>query len=362
MDTAASRPSLHPLPDRIIPGQPPTALAPMQDITGHSFMHLLAICGAPDYYITEYYRVHDSSRLDVDIRRCICENTTGRPIIAQIIGEDPVHIRRAARELAPLPIAGIDLNLGCPAPKVFRKNVGGGLLRDPARVNEILAVLREESPGTLSVKMRYGFEDDSNFDTFLEIIDRHNVDLVSLHARTVRQLYRGQPDYSYITRAAKALRCPVLANGDIGSCEKAARVLKETGAFGAMIGRPAVRNPWIFRQCREHFAGLSVFKPTLADVREYVDRLWEVTDEKGLSDDKHIPRMKKLLNFIALGVDEEGAFLRAMRLTQTKSELMNLCDECLLENGNADKLFAPDAHAHLIARPNHEGPEKQTCE
>jgi tRNA-dihydrouridine synthase len=329
----------------------------MQDITGRSFMRLLARCGAPDYFFTEYYRVHETSRLDKDIERCIRENETGRPIFAQIIGEDPEHIRRAARELARLPIAGIDLNLGCPAPKVFRKNVGGGLLRDPDRVDEILAVLREESPGTLSVKMRYGFEDDRHFDRFMALMIRHKVDLVSLHARTVRQLYRGQPDYGYIRAAVRALPCPVLANGDLGSADKAALVLKETGAHGAMIGRPAVRNPWIFRQCRELFAGAPVFAPTLSDVRRHVDALWEVTDESGLSENRHIPRMKKLLNFIGLGVDPEGDFLRRMRLCETYAELMGTCDRFMIEDGRMDQPFAPDAHAHLLARPNHEGPE-----
>jgi len=348
---------MRPLPAQIIPKQAPTALAPMQDITGRSFMQLLSRCGAPDYFFTEYYRVHENSRLGADMERCICENDTGRPIFAQIIGEDPEFIRRAARQLAPLPIAGIDLNLGCPAPKVFRKNVGGGLLRSPERVDEILAVLRQESPGLLTVKMRYGFEDDSNFDQLLSLIDKHQVDLLSVHARTVRQLYRGQPDYSYIATAVRTVSCPVMANGDLSSADKAARVLEETGAHGAMIGRPAVRNPWIFRQCRERFSGQPVFEPKLSDVRVYVDQLWEVTDEPGLNDNGHIPRMKKLLNFIGLGVDPEGEFLRKMRVCQTRQELMGTCDHFMIEGEKADVLFAPDAHAHLIARPNHEGPE-----
>ncbi len=350
------------LPAQITPGQPPTALAPMQDITGASFMRLLGRCGPPDYYFTEYYRVHESSRLDVDIARAIELNDTGRPIFAQLIGEDPFHMGRAARELARLPIAGIDLNLGCPAPKVYRKNVGGGLLRDPAQVDRILAVLREESPGTLSVKMRYGFDGDENFDTFMEMFARHSVDLVSLHARSVRQLYRGSPDYSYIARAVNALPCPVLANGDLSSAEKAAAVLAQSEAHGAMIGRPAVRNPWIFRQFRELKAGGEVFRPTLADVRSYIELLWEVTDEPGLSDDKHIPRMKKLLNFVALGVDGEGAFLRAMRLSASGAELMAICDEHLVNKGRSALPFAPDAHPNLIARPNHEGPLEDSCE
>jgi tRNA-dihydrouridine synthase len=347
---------MHPLPPQIIPGQAPTALAPMQDITMHSFVHLIAKCGPPDYYFTEYYRVHVSSRLDAAIEKCICENATGRPIIAQLIGEDVASMRRAARDLMRLPVAGIDLNLGCPAPKVYRKNVGGGLLRDLERVDELLGALRDETLDTtiFSVKMRYGFEDDRNFERLMELLNKHCVDLVSLHARTVSQLYHGKPDYSYVTRAVRALKCPVLANGDITSCAKAARVLAETGAHGVMIGRAAIRNPWIFRQCREYFAGQPVYTPTLAEVRRHVDDLWVVTDEAGLPDKLHIPRMKKLLNFIGIGVDPEGGFLREMRLSMSREELFNVCDRFMIENGRDHQFFSLEAHPNLLARPNHE--------
>jgi tRNA-dihydrouridine synthase B len=348
---------MHPLPSQIIPGQPPTALAPMQDITAKSYMNIVAKCGAPDYYYTEYYRVHESSRLNESIEDSIVNNTTGRPIIVQMIGEDLFHMRRSALELARLPIAGIDLNLGCPAPKVFRKNVGGGLLRDPGHIDALLGTLREAITGFFSVKMRYGFEDDRNFEQILGLLIKHKVDLVSLHARTVKQLYRGKPDYSYVARAVKALPCPVLANGDISSCDKAVQVIQETKAFGVMIGRPAVRNPWIFRQCRERFAGQDVFAPRLGDVRDYVDMLWVCTDDDGLPDKHHISRMKKLLNFIGLGVDPKGEFLNAMRVTMTKEELLKVCDTFMTDGDRASLPFAPDAHAHLIARPNSEGPE-----
>jgi tRNA-dihydrouridine synthase B len=133
------------------------------------------------------------------------------------------------------------------------------------------------------------------------------------------------------------------------------QVLEQTHARGVMIGRPAVRNPWIFRQCRERFAGLPVFAPTLRDVRQYVDLLWTATDEPGLADHNHIPRMKKLLNFIGLGVDPEGGFLRQMRTSSTRAELLQVCDSFMMEEGRSETPFAPDAHANLIARPNHEG-------
>jgi tRNA-dihydrouridine synthase B len=101
-----------------------TALAPMQDVTDISFMQTIASCGCPDYFFTEYFRVHESSRLEKHILRSIVENDTGAPVFAQLLGESIPDLVRNAKLLSTYPIAGVDLNLGCPAPKVYRKNVG----------------------------------------------------------------------------------------------------------------------------------------------------------------------------------------------------------------------------------------------
>ena len=108
----------------------PSALAPMQDVTSLPFMAIVANYGAPDLFFTEYFRVHAHARINPDILSSITENSSGKPVFAQLIGEDIEHIRRFANDLQKYPIAGIDLNLGCPAPRVYRKNVGGGLLRN----------------------------------------------------------------------------------------------------------------------------------------------------------------------------------------------------------------------------------------
>src|SRR6266576_5555887 len=111
------------LPPGLAAGQPLTALAPMQDVTDLAFMRVIAHYGAPDYFFTEFFRVHAQSRPEKHILRSIDENTTERPVFAQLIGEDLLHLVRTAQELAQHPVAGIDLNLGCPAPKVYKKNV-----------------------------------------------------------------------------------------------------------------------------------------------------------------------------------------------------------------------------------------------
>lgn len=338
------------LPAGLLPQTPLTALAPMQDVTDLAFMRVVAHYGPPDYFFTEFLRVHAQSRPEPHILRSIDENETGRPVFAQLIGEDITHLRRTAEALLRHPVAGIDLNLGCPAPKVYRKNVGGGLLREPQRVGEILAALRAAVPGLFTVKMRVGFEDARHFETLLDLVNEHRVDLLSVHGRTVRQMYRGDVSYDLIARAAKHVRCPVLANGNVTSAEKAVSVVGSTGAAGVMIGRHAIRNPWIFRQCRERFTGREPFRATLAHAREYVERLYRATGFPGLAEHHHVNKMKKYLNFVGQSVDPDGAFLHDMRRAANERELFSVCDRHLLSQ--PDREFAPEPYPGVIARPN----------
>jgi tRNA-dihydrouridine synthase B len=343
------------LPPPQIPGQPLTALAPMQDVTDLAFMRVIAHYGAPDYFFTEFFRVHAQSQPERHILRSIDENDTGRPVFAQVIGEDLGHLARTAAALLRHNVAGIDLNLGCPAPKVYKKNVGGGLLRDPARVGEILATLRAAVPGRFTVKMRIGFDSAEHFDRILDLVNAHRVDLLTVHGRTVKEMYRSEVHYDLIARAVARARCPVLANGNVLSAPRAAAVLASTRAAGVMIGRHAIRNPWIFRQCREHLAGRPFFRPMLADVRAYVERLYQATRTPEIPERAHVNKMKKYLNFVGQSVDATGAFLHDMRRAESESDLFNVCDRHLLGD-NALREFSLEPHPGVIARPNCETP------
>jgi len=345
---SASLPSA--LPAGLVPGQALTALAPMQDVTDLSFMRVVTRHGAPDYFFTEFLRVHPQSTPEKDIVRTIEENDTGRPIFAQLIGESVEHLERTVRLLLPLKIAGIDLNLGCPAPKVYKKNVGGGLLRDPAKIGEILASLRAAVPGLFTVKMRVGFEDPGHYHRILDLMNEHRVDLLSVHGRLVKQMYRGEVDYDRIGEAVRRVRCPVLANGEVSSAAKAAEVLRRTGAAGVMIGRHAIRNPWIFAQVREQLAGRPVQAVTLSAVYSYIEELYEAMTSPEIPEKLQVARLKKFLNFVGQGVDPRGEFLHAMRRAMTKAELFEVCRVQLLERG--DEAYATEPYPGVVARPN----------
>ncbi len=246
-----------------------------------------------------------------------------------MIGNDIPALVRTARELQQHPVAAVDLNLGCPVPIVYRKCAGGGLLREPDRIDRILGALREAVEIPFTVKTRIGFDDTEVFDELLPIFARHSLDLVTIHARTVKEMYRSAPRYEFIARAVEALPCPVLANGNIYSAEKAEKVLALTGARGLMIGRGVIRNPWLFRQIREHRRGDVVFRPRGRDVLEYVRALYYAVTTRGMREASQIANMKKYMNFIGLGVEPSGEFLHNIRRVSTEADFFATCSQFL---------------------------------
>jgi tRNA-dihydrouridine synthase len=301
----------------------------MQDVTDLAFWKLTSAYGVADVYFTEYFRVHSSSTLDRHILKSVTDNPTGRPVIAQMIGNDIPSLVRTARELQQYPIAAVDLNLGCPAPVVYRKCAGGGLLRDPRSVDSILGALRDAIKIKFTVKTRIGFDSPEVFSQLLPIFARHALDLLTVHGRTVKEMYRSEVHYEYIARAVLEVPCPVLANGNVYSAHKAEEVLNVTGARGLMIGRGAIRNPWIFHQFRQVRRGESPFTPRGYDVLGYVRALYEAVCSPAAPEAAQVQRMKKYMNYLGLGVEPTGQFLHRVRRVSTKAELFAACTEFL---------------------------------
>src|ERR1043166_4569214 len=318
------------------PGQPVLALAPMQDVTDLPFWRLMARYSGADVYYTEYFRVHATSHLEKYILRSIEENPTGKPVIAQMIGNDIDALVRMAKELQQLPIVAVDLNLGCPAPVVYRKCAGGGLLREPKRVDAILGALREavQTPCRFTVKTRLGFDSTDVFDELLPIFTKHSLDLLTVHGRTVAEMYRTEVHYDSIARAVEALSCPVLANGNVHSPSRAEEILRRTGAAGLMIGRGAIRNPWLFHQIRQHLRGETIFTPRGCDLLHYIRELYDAVCSPDVKETAQVQKMKKYLNYIAAGAEPTGGFLHDIRRVTTRHDFFAVCEKSL-DHGDA---------------------------
>jgi len=306
---------------------PVLALAPMQDVTTLQFMRVIDRHGGPDVYWTEYFRVYKDSRPEKFILESITKNPTKRPIIAQMIGNDIPALVRTAKILQELPVAAIDLNLGCPAPVVYRKCAGGGLLREPKKIDAILGALREAVTIPFTVKTRTGFDSPEEFDVLLPLFARHAIDLLTVHARTVKQMYRPGVRYDLIARAAAEMHCPVLANGNVYGAAQAKQLLAETGVRGLMIGRGAIRNPWMFDQIRAELRGDPIQLPDGRAVLAYIRELWENEITPGVPEAAQVQRMKKFMNFIGEGLGD--AFLFDIRRVTNTADFFRVCEVCL---------------------------------
>ena len=310
--------------------RPALFLAPMQDVTDLPFMRVMAQLGGADVYVTEYFRVHIHSNLDPYILRSITENPTGRPIIAQLIGQDASELVRTVNLLKRHPIAGIDLNLGCPAPVVCRKDAGGGLLRNPEKINELLGALRDACDDLpFTVKTRVGFESPDEFDKLLSVFKKHAINLLTIHGRTVRERYQTPVHPEKIRQAVEELPCPVIANGNVVNLTTGLAYLEETQAAGLMIGRGAIRHPWIFPQLHASFLDEPIPVVTGKMVKAYIELLYEETAREipGFIEAKHIQKMKKYLIYISQGHVPE--FEHTIRRVKTREEFFGTCTEFL---------------------------------
>ena len=198
-----------------------------------------------------------------------------------------------------------------------------------AAVDSILGALRDAIPGTFTVKTRLGFESPEEFEVLLPIFARHGLDMLTVHGRTVRQSYGGRVHYDWIARAVVELPCPVLANGDIFSAATARAVLQLTRAKGLMMGRGAIRNPWLFAQIRQILRGQNPSYPTGREVLSYVRVLYETVRPPGVNETIHVQLMKRYMNFLGEGLDAAGSFLHQIRRVETELDFFHVCGQFL---------------------------------
>jgi tRNA-dihydrouridine synthase B len=194
-----------------------------------------------------------------------------RPLAIQIYGSDPAAMREAALVVEELGADICDINMGCPANKVLKGCAGAALMGDPHLAERIISTVRNAISIPLTVKFRLGLDDcRRNYLDLGRICEANGVQAVAMHARTARQMFTGEADWSHLARLKETLSIPVIGNGDVRVPEDAERMLAATGCDGVMVGRGATINPWIFRQIAARISGGAFTEPTLADRRDLI--------------------------------------------------------------------------------------------
>ena len=241
-----------------------TALAPMAGVTDHAYRLICRRCGAP-YAVTEMVSAKGLLYGDRKTKELLdCRDET--PVAAQIFGGDPEDIRRAAPLAIALSGAQIlDLNMGCPMPKVTSNGEGSALMRDPDRAAAIIRAAIETAGVPVTVKFRLGW-DSFTADEFARVCEAAGAAALCVHGRTREQYYAGRADWDGIARVVRAVSIPVMASGDVFEPQDAVRILAHTGAALCMIGRGSYGNPWLFARAEAALRGEPV--PPLPTVPE----------------------------------------------------------------------------------------------
>lgn len=245
-------------------------------------------------------------------RRLLDSSPREAPIAFQLFGAEPEILGRACRQLEDAGIEWIDLNAGCPVKKLIKRGAGAALLRDLPRAAAIVRAMRENFAGTLSVKMRTGWDANSvTAPEFARIAAEEGAELISVHGRTRAQQYAGEVDRRVVRRVVEAAAgVPVLANGDVTRPEQVLEMLRDTGAAGVMIGRGAVGNPWIFQQTLALARGGSARQPTprerLATIERHVALMEGVYPQR----QAFAASLKRYVAAYSKGLPESASFRR----------------------------------------------------
>ena len=254
------------------PFSPACVLAPMEGVTNAAVREVLASYGPVGLVCTEFVRISGEKISRPYLERQV-EKLPSVPLSVQVMGNDPELMAEAGAVVAHAGADVVDLNLGCPTNTAVRKGVGSALLTQPALLKALLTTMRRSVPGRLSAKLRAGFDNTDDALTNARLVEDSGLDFIAIHPRRRVDHYRGSADWRIIERIRRELSIPVVGNGDIWYAQSALRMFEETNCDAVMLGRPALRNPWIFRQISELLAGREPFRPAGIDVAQHLQRL-----------------------------------------------------------------------------------------
>ncbi len=246
----------------------------------------------------------------------------------QLFGSDPVIISEMAKRIEDRPHAFLDINMGCPVPKVVNNGEGSALMKNPKLVEEILTALVKASSKPVTIKIRKGFnEENVNAVEIARIAEACGVAAVAVHGRTREQYYSGHADWDIIAKVKDAVSIPVLGNGDVDSALKAEQMLRETGCDGVLIGRAAQGNPWIFREVTEYLqSGTIVPPPTREEKKQTILRHAALQLEyKG--EYTGVREMRKHLSWYTVGLPGSARFRQAINTMETMDQLVESVEQ-----------------------------------
>ncbi|HML67959.1 MAG TPA: tRNA dihydrouridine synthase DusB [Clostridia bacterium] len=308
---------------RIFPeGRPAVCLAPMAGFSDRTF-RLLCLERGADFVTSEMISGKGLLFMSEKTRALYLPQAGDVPYCVQLFGNEPQTLAKAVsiveRDLGEM-LLSIDLNMGCPAPKIAGNGDGSALMRDPALAGEIVAATAEAAHVPVSVKFRKGWDAaHENAEAFARVCEENGAAFLTIHGRTREQMYSGIADRACMARVKQAVKIPVIANGDVHDAKSALDTLRETGCDGVMIGRGALGNPFLFEEIVCALEGRSYTPPTWEQRRETAMRHARMAlTEKG---DHAIVELRKHLAFYLRGIHDAAKLRTRINTCKTLEEL-----------------------------------------
>ncbi|HRH41919.1 MAG TPA: tRNA dihydrouridine synthase DusB [Pyrinomonadaceae bacterium] len=314
---------MKPFKIRNIEINPPLILSPMAGVTDYTFRRLIKNRGGVGLVVSEFISVEGLTRHNPKSKRQMFFDESERPFAVQIFGGQPERMALGAEMAEEVGADILDVNCGCPAPKVVKHGGGSGLLRDLPRMETILKEIKKSISIPLTLKMRIGFSDSTiNAVEVAKMAEQCGVEHIQVHGRTKEQGYKGLANWDVIKAVKEAVSVPVSGNGDITSIEYGLKKWKETGVDGILIGRGAMQNPWIFRQFEDVLAGREPYQPDVEEKKAVLLEFFGYLSEE-MPEIVALGKMKQLAGQFTKGLVGGAQFRQTLYHSHSATEILD---------------------------------------
>lgn len=327
----------------------PFVLAPMAGITDNAFRSFMKEMGT-SIVVTELVSAHGIEYRGANTLKLMKFNDFQRPIGIQLFGETSEIVAKAAKYAQDEGCTFVDLNFGCPVPKVVNKGAGSAILKDPLRVRDMLRTVKAAIQIPLTIKIRTGWDQPSrNADQICQIAYDEGITWVAIHGRTRAQAYTGLADWDYIAEVKSKSKVPIIGNGDILTAKQAVDRIQSTGVDGVMIGRGCLKNPWIFLESLARFSEPSkplVMDKSFSHVLAGLQRHLEAECDERLL----MIQLKKFASWFSAGYPNSSLLRKSLFQSNSLAELKAIMDDYFI---SLDKVQQADTSSEAFLMGGH---------
>lgn len=314
---------MKPFKIRDITIDPPLILSPMAGVTDYTFRRLIKRRGGVGLVVSEFISVEGLTRNNPKSKRQMRFDPEERPFAVQIFGGQPERMAMGAEMAEEVGADILDVNCGCPAPKVVKNGGGSGLLREPERLETILRAIKKAITIPLTLKLRTGYTESTiNVVDIAKMAEQCGVGHIQVHGRTRDQGYKGLANWDLIRQVKRSVSIPVSGNGDITSIDYGMRRWEESGTDGILIGRGAMQNPWIFRQFADVLEGREPYQPDLHEKKAVLLEFFEMCLEE-MPELVALGKMKQLAGQFTKGLVGGAQFRQTLYHSHSADEILD---------------------------------------